>query len=199
MVLYKNREKLSRHSAKIGKIFGGLGPSANFWTALALVLTFASAYFLLVQSFIYAAVFFALSAFLDSVDGAVARFRDEASRRGAYFDTISDRYMEGVVMVALILLPLPAFYLPSYFWAALYLFGSMTTTYAKAAAKEKKLTEKEIRGGLLERPERMILTFAGILLAAVNTLYLTYMLALLAVLANITALQRISTAVKTPK
>ena len=80
--------------------------------------------------------------------------------------------------------------------AAVYLFGSMTITYAKAAAKEKELTKKEISGGLLERPERMILLFIGIVSAYFSPLYLTYVLVLLAVLVNITALQRIRIAVK---
>lgn len=196
MVLYKNREKLSGYSAALGKIFGGIGLSGNAYTGLALLITFVTAYFLLTGNFICAAVFFAIAAFLDAVDGAVARYRGEASKRGAYFDTVSDRYMEGIILLAIIILHLPSFYLPSYFWAAFYLFGSMTVTYVKAAAKEKELTKKEIKGGLLERPERMILLFLGILSAAVGPLYLTYMLVLLAVLANITALQRIQIALK---
>ncbi len=199
MVLYKNREKLTGFSGAIGKLFGRLGLSANFWTALALIFAFVTAYFLLAGNFVCAAISFAIAAFLDAVDGAVARFRGEASKRGAYFDTVSDRYMEGIIVIALVLLPLPSFYLPSYFWAALYLFGSMTITYAKAAAKEKELTKKEIKGGLLERPERMILLFIGIASAAFSTVYMTYMLVLLAVLANITALQRIGIAVRTSK
>ena len=192
MTIYENREKLLGYSSAVGKIFGSFGLSANFWTALALIITFISAYFLLIGNFICAAVFFAVAAFLDSVDGAVARFRKEASKRGAYFDTVSDRYMEGIIILALVLLPLPPLYLPSYFWAGLYLFGSMTVTYMRAAAKEK--LGREIKGGLLERPERMILTFIGIMSAAFSPIYLTYMLVLLAIFTNITALQRVKIA-----
>src|SRR3989338_5138672 len=180
MTLYKNNEKLSGYSATIGKLFGGLGLSANVYTALALLFAFITAYFLLTGNFVCAAAAFAISAFLDSVDGAVARFRKDASKRGAYLDTISDRYMEGVVIIAIMFLALPIFYLSSYMWAALYLFGSLMITYAKAEEIEK--LNKEVRGGLLERPERMILLFLVI--------------ALLAVLANITALQRISIALR---
>ncbi|KHO48447.1 MAG: CDP-diacylglycerol-glycerol-3-phosphate 3-phosphatidyltransferase [archaeon GW2011_AR5] len=193
MTLYKRRKKFSGFSASVGKAFGRFG-SANAYTVLALLAAFIAAYFLLVQNFICAAVFFAAGAFLDAVDGAVARYRKSASARGAYFDTVSDRYMEGIIALVILLVPLPPFYLPSYFWAALYLFGSMTVTYVKAAAKEK--LNREISGGLLERPERMIIVFIGILLAYFNAAYLTYVLVLLAVLANITALQRIRIAVK---
>jgi phosphatidylglycerophosphate synthase len=195
--MYKRREKFSKTSERLGGIFGFL--PANAYTVLALLLALVSAYFILVQNFIAAAVFFAIAAFLDTVDGAVARYRNQASKRGAYFDTVSDRYMEGIIILALILVPLPSFYLPSYFFAAVYLFGSMTITYVKAAAKEKELTKKEITGGLLERPERMILLFIGVLLAHFNAAYLTYVLVILAVLANITALQRIRIALKGAK
>ncbi len=67
------------------------------------------------------------------------------------------------------------------------------TTYAKAAAKEKEIIAegKELKGGLLERAERLLILFAGILLAIANPLFLTYTIALLAVLSNISALQRI--------
>ena len=190
--MYKKREKFSGLSAYIGKVLSFL--PANAYTILALLVALIAAYSILIQNFICAAIFFAIAAFLDTVDGAVARHRKSASPRGAYFDTVSDRYMEGIITLAILLVPLPSFYLPSYFWAALYLFGSMTITYVKAAAKEK--LNREVSGGLLERPERMVLVFIGILFAYFNAAYLTYVLALLAVLANITALQRIRIAVK---
>ncbi len=199
MTLYKKRERFSELSERLGMTLGKLGLGANAYTALALVFSVVSAYFLLAYQFIYAALFFALAAFFDMVDGAVARYRKEGSKTGAYLDTVSDRYMEGIIIIAIILLGLPPLYLPSYFWASLYLFGSMTVTYVKAAAKEKELTKKEIRGGLLERPERMILLFLGILAANFYPIYLAYMLVLLAILANITALQRISIAMKSVK
>jgi hypothetical protein len=65
------------------------------------------------------------------------------------------------------------------------------TTYAKSAAKEKGVVYQELKGGLLERAERMIILFIGILLASVQPLFLTYVIIILAVLSNISALQRI--------
>ena len=192
MTLYKNRDKLAGPSAVIGKAFAFL--PANAWTMLALLLTFVTAYFLFNQQFVYAAVLFAVTAFLDAIDGAVARQRKEASTRGAYFDTVADRYMEGIIIVAMFFLPLPPLYAPFQFWLALYFFGSMMTTYVKAAAAEK--LGKDARGGILERPERMILLFAGIVAAYFSAIYLVYMVALIAVLSNVTALQRIKIALK---
>ena len=195
MTLYKRREKFSWLSESIGRIFGSVGLSANNYTAIALILVLVSAYSLFAGNFLCAALFFGMAAFFDIVDGSVARYRKEASKRGAYFDSVSDRYMEGIFAISLILISLPAFYLPSYFWAALYLFGSMMTTYARAVAAEKSIS-KNLRGGLLERSDRLILMFIGIVLAYFSAVYMTYMLVILAVLSNISALQRMLIALR---
>jgi archaetidylinositol phosphate synthase len=131
-----------------------------------------------------------VSAFLDMVDGAVARVMGKVTKFGAYLDTLMDRYVEALIVLGLLFVGLPDFFLPSAAWLFIYSMGGMLTTYAKSAAKEKELVEKEIKGGLLERAERLIILFVGILLAIVDKSYLTYVIVALAVLANVSALQR---------
>jgi len=191
MVFYKNREKFSGLSVKVGIVFSKLGLSPNAWTLLTILPTLAAFWMLVKEQFLYAAGWFIIAAFIDMVDGAVARVTGRATRFGAYLDTIMDRYVEGIIVFGLLFASLPLFYVPAYAWIFLYFFGGFMTTYAKSAAKEKGLVEKELRGGLLERAERLIILFAGILLAAYRPLYLTYIVVLLAVLSNITALQRV--------
>lgn len=195
MSLYKNREKFSNLSIKIGIIFSKLGMSPNQWTMITLIPTFIALYFLIMQNFIIAAAFFLFASFIDLIDGSVARVTGKVTKKGAYLDTIIDRYVEFIIIIGLFMIPLPGFYMPATFWLFLYLFGSMMTTYAKASAKEKELTAKELRGGILERAERLIILFAGIIIAAYSLLWLTMIIAALAILANITALQRITNAV----
>ncbi len=191
MTLYKSRKKLKGSSQKIGKTFGFM--SANTYTGLGLLFSLATAYFLITGQFIIAAVLFLIASFFDAIDGAVARYRKEATNKGAYIDTIVDRYSEAIVILALMLVVLPSFYFPSFFWAGLYLFGSMMTTYAKAAAAEKRV--QNTSGGL-GRPDRVIVLFLGILFTYFDPLFLTHVIALLAVLTNITALHRIKKAMK---
>ncbi len=193
MTIYKNRKKMEGLSRRSGKIFSFL--PANAWTLLGLVFILISVYFLVNREFLLTVLFFAAASFLDVIDGGVARYRGEASRFGAYFDTIADRYEEGIMALGLMIVVLPSFYLQSYIWAGIYLFGSGMVTYAKAAAKEKELVKEEIKGGLMERPERLLLLIVGIVLACFDPLYLTYVVVLLAVLTNITALQRIKIAI----
>jgi phosphatidylglycerophosphate synthase len=194
MTFYGKRHKFEGVSQAVGKAFRMAGLPANTITILSIVPALASAYLITQSQFILAAVLFMICAILDMADGAVARATGKASNFGAYLDTMMDRYVEFIVIFGLMMLALgggiPELMLPAAAWVLLLLFGSLMTSYAKAAAKEKNLVREEIKGGLVERAERMLILFTGIILAAANPLYLTYAIVLLAFLSNITALQR---------
>ncbi len=196
MMLYKHREKFQKLSIWIGMLFSRLRLSPNQWTMLSFLPAIVSFYFLITEDFFSATFFFGISAFFDLIDGSVARVTGKVTKKGAYLDTVVDRYIEFIALLALLFVALPSYVLPAYAWIFVYLFGAMMTTYAKAAAKEKELVEKELRGGILERTERLIFLFIGILLANFSKQYLVYAIAILAILANITALQRILAAMK---
>lgn len=196
MTLYKGRERFQGFSVKIGIAFAKLRLSPNQWTLLSLIPILVALYFLIREQFLWAALFFIISSFLDLVDGSVARVTGQVTKLGAYLDTVVDRYVEGIIIFGLLFASLPHWVFPVQAWIFLYFFGALMTTYAKAAAKEKDLVEEEMRGGIMERAERLIILFIGILLAYYNPLYLTWIIALLAVLTNVSALQRIGMAVR---
>lgn len=203
-MLYKNREKFNSISVKVGLIFSKIPLTPNQWTMLSIVPVLIAAYFIAKEEFLYGAIAFIVAAFLDLVDGSVARVTGRTSKFGAYLDTIMDRYVEGIIIFSLLFVPLPGIFFGDYFLGAekiifIFFFGTFLTSYVKAAAKEKALVQEELKGGLLERAERMILLFVGILLAIIDLQYLTFVLALLAMLTNITALQRILKAKKSTK
>ena len=199
MTLYKRREKFSNLSIKIGVVFSKFRLSPNQWTMISVLPVLAAVYFLYYSNFIIAAALLMISSFLDLVDGSVARVTGRSSLLGAYLDTIMDRYVEFIIILGLLFTGLPGFVLPASAWIFIYLFGAMMTTYSKAAAREKGLVRNELKGGILERAERLIILFVGILLAAVQPVYLTYVLVILAALTNISALQRIWKAVSRAK
>ena len=192
MVLYEKREMFNGISVKVGILFSKFGLTPNQWTLLSLLPAIAAFYFLFQQQFLVAAGFFIVAGFLDFVDGSVARVTGRVSKFGAYLDTVVDRYIEFLVLLGLFFVPAPAVMALNYnVWVLLYLFGAMMTTYAKAAAKEKDLVEKEIKGGLLERAERISLLFIAIIAAQFGLQYLSAIVAALAIATNLTALQRI--------
>ena len=86
---------------------------------------------------------------------------------------------------------LPEIIFPSYVWVVVCLFGFMLTTYSKAAAKEKNLVKNEIHGGVLERPERVLILSIATICGEFNPGMLTWVLIVLGILTNLTVLQRI--------
>jgi len=196
-MLYEIRERFEKLSIIVGRLFGNIPLTPNQWTILSLLPAMASAYYLAQSEFLIAAGLFVVAAFMDLIDGSVARVTGRVSKFGAYLDTIVDRYVEALIVLALLFVAIPPLFgLDAKIWLFIYFFGAMMTTYAKAAAKEKDLVKTEIKGGLLERAERLILLFIGILLATVSISYLGYVVVLLAALANLSALQRILKAKK---
>ncbi len=191
--LFKGLEK------KVGRIFSYLPLSPNQWTLLSVFFALISLYFLINQNLILTIVFFIFAGFLDFVDGAVARYKNISTKVGAYLDTVCDRYVEGILLFGMLFLPLPEILFPSYIWIFLILFGSMMTTYAKATAKEKDLVNQELKGGILSRGERIILLIISLIIGIFNFAFMVYVLIVVAILANFTALQRIHSAIQLQK
>lgn len=130
------------------------------------------------------------------MDGAVARYKNLSTKQGAYLDTICDRYVEGMLLFSFTTLTLSTIIFESYIWIFLIFFGSLMTTYSKAAAKEKELTQTELKGGLFSRGERLICLLFALIIYTYNPLVTLYILIITAILSNITALQRIVKALK---
>lgn len=177
---------------KIGRFFAIFSITPNQWTWTSVLFAFVGLYFLLDQNLTSALVLFIAAGFLDFVDGAIARYRNVANNIGAYLDTIADRYVESILLLGMLFLPLPKILLPHFAWIFLILFGSIMTTYAKAAAKEKDLVNQELKGGLLSRGERIILLIISLILGISSFTWMVYFLIAIAIFSNFTALQRIN-------
>jgi CDP-diacylglycerol--glycerol-3-phosphate 3-phosphatidyltransferase len=95
----------------------------------------------------------------DMLDGAMARERGYGTRLGAVLDATCDRISDGAVFCGL--LWWAAFGLRSYSLAVAILICLVTSqviSYIKARAEASGL---DGGGGLIERPERLVLTVAG--------------------------------------
>ena len=124
-----------------------------------------------------------LAALPDLLDGALAKASDNASQRGAFFDSVADRVTD------MLLLGGVAWYLATEYGshAALLPFAVMglsaLISYQRAKAESLGLSAK---GGLMERAERVILLCIGLLFDSILIPILWVML----VLTAITAVQR---------
>lgn len=124
-----------------------------------------------------------LMAPLDAVDGAMARLRGNPSRFGAFFDSVIDRYDELILLGALIFY----FYKQADLAGVMLTFaaalGSVLVSYTRARAEGLGLDAKT---GILSRIERAIILIIGLLFEIP-----IFSVGIIAVLANITAIQRI--------
>ena len=129
------------------------------------------------------AVLLALAGLFDFFDGSLARLANRVSAFGAFLDSVVDRYSDLVVLLGVVLHYHRAGDTTGVFLTMLALVGTIMTSYTKARAQSIGVA-CEI--GLIERPERLILLIAG----ATFNLLSPAMIAL-AVLTNVTAVQRI--------
>lgn len=158
--------------------------------------------FLCMHSLALGIIFFALSGLMDVIDGAVARATNSASSRGAFIDGILDRYVEGLLYLGIM------FYLGDMtilgltipIWIFVLLFGALMTSFVRAYADHRGLVKdpalQKRMGGLMERAERLLIIYAGMVLGLLNPEWLGWTVVLVALLSNITVLQRLAFALR---
>ena len=137
-----------------------------------------------------------LAGTLDMLDGRIARKIGKASKRGAFFDSMLDRYGE-----ILIFLGLAAHFRDSILFPIilLALAGSLMVSYSRARAEGLGVTCKV---GMMQRPERIVLLGFGAIFSSIlymlrgifgldaGPYLMGFVLILIAILANYTAVSR---------
>jgi len=191
------RDRTRGVDVRVGILFSKLGIAPNTWTALSLVPAVLGFIALYDRQLGLGLVFFAFSAFMDIVDGTVARVTNSVSNLGAFLDGVVDRYVEFSLYVGLwfYLQGTPEVLLPHGLWIMFLIFGGLMPSFITAYADHRNVITDPERlrgiGGLLERFERLALLYAGMFLGLADPLYLTYIVILTAFLSNLTAFQRI--------
>ncbi|MCK9445331.1 CDP-alcohol phosphatidyltransferase family protein [bacterium] len=178
----------------VAKIFGVLPLTPNQFTYLSGFFAVFTLWFMIKGDLVLGTVFFLIAEGLDLVDGAVARAKNMVTTKGAFLDTIFDRYIEGSVLIGFIFLGLPDIFLPISFWICLAIFGSLVTPYIPAAALEKEMwAGKQLRAGIMTRAERIIFILIALILGIIypDYVYTTYVIIALAIISNISAIQRV--------
>jgi CDP-diacylglycerol--glycerol-3-phosphate 3-phosphatidyltransferase len=160
-----------------------LGFMPNTITILGLVGNTIGAYFLARGEMMVGGIFILLMGPVDALDGTMARLRGEQSEFGAFVDSVTDRYSELVIFGGLLF-----YYIQQGEWlpailAYLAAAGSVLVSYVRARAQS---LGRETKVGLLTRFERyLVLAPALVFNIPVVALWI------LAIFANLTALQRI--------
>ena len=157
-----------------------IGPTTV--TLFGLALAGVTAYLIAIDQLLWGGVMLLVSGSLDSIDGAVARMSGKASPAGALMDSVVDRAAEGVVLFGVLWLAVDTEDGTLALLTYVAFVGSMLVSYVVARAQSLGV-ERAV--GLMTRPERVIVLAVGLL-----TGYLTIAVAVIAVLAPLTALHR---------
>jgi CDP-diacylglycerol--glycerol-3-phosphate 3-phosphatidyltransferase len=167
----------------LGVFFNRLGIHPNTMTILGVTGTSIGAVMIAQGNMLWGGLFILISVPFDALDGTMARLRGEANEWGAFVDSVADRYSELVTYAGLLYYFLDKSNNLACMLVFLSAAGSVLVSYIKARAESLGLFAK---GGLLTRVERyIVLAPALVFNQPIIALWI------LAVLTNITAIQRI--------
>lgn len=122
----------------------------NVLTFIGFLFSIAAAFFYAKGLFGFAGWVMMLGATFDLFDGHVARLTGKASKSGAFFDSVMDRFSEGVVYIGLAFCFKDSWILG---FVIAGLVGSMAVSYTKARGESVGISVKK---GSMQRPERIV-------------------------------------------
>lgn len=167
----------------IGAFLNRIGLMPNTMTILGLAGNTVGAFLLARGNMIAGGLMILAMGPVDALDGTMARLRGEPSEFGAFVDSVTDRYSELVIFGGLLFYYIQQENLMMAVVTYVAAVGSVLVSYVRARASSLGYDTKV---GILTRMERYLV------LAPTLVLSIPYVgLWIIAVLANVTALQRI--------
>ena len=159
------REAVDRNTRPVGRRLVRMGVTADVLTASGLVFAAATAVVVATGHLLWAIPLLAVTGFHDLLDGPVAKAAGTASVRGAFFDSVTDRVADAVLLggVAWYLVSVHDGDLALLPFAVLAAASLVSYERAKAEALGVRVANGGIFGSLMERAERMILLGIGFL------------------------------------
>jgi CDP-diacylglycerol--glycerol-3-phosphate 3-phosphatidyltransferase len=177
-----------RRAERLMSAIGRVPLTPNQVTVVGVLLTFFAAFLVAFGELRWAGVVLIFAGTCDILDGALARSTNASYPYGAFLDSTLDRYAEGAIYAGL-----TAYFVtmggPLGRWLVLAtlaaLAGSFLVSYVRARAQSLGFV---CDSGLFARPERVVVTVIGLIFGG----WILYAVVfLLAILTNLTALQRI--------
>jgi CDP-diacylglycerol---glycerol-3-phosphate 3-phosphatidyltransferase len=167
----------------VARFFGSIGLTANAVTLFGFFLTVTVAGVLATGRTQLAGILLIITLLFDAVDGTLARLTGTTSRFGAFLDSTLDRWAEIAIYGALVWNFLVVDDDRGVLLAVAALAASLMVSYTRARAEGIGVPCKE---GMLTRFERLVILIAGLIFDLTP-----WALGIIAVLAVVTAVQRI--------
>ena len=165
------------------RLLASLGVTPNMLTVAGVIGNAGAAVLAARGDFLPAGIIVLAASSLDLFDGALARATGRATDFGSVFDAVMDRVSEAAVLFGILIYFSDRGGRSEELLAFAAVVGSILVSYVRARAQ---IIGLNLREGLFTRAERVILLAGGLIIDQV-----TPMLWVLAVLAGVTALQRL--------
>ena len=184
-MLGKMRAKYEVLMRPVGQSLGNSGITPNLLTTISLILSVGAGVAYAYRNPLLGAAGLIMSGIVDMLDGAVARATHAATRFGAVYDHVLDRYAE---FFALVGIGLGGF--SNWPWVVFCLFGMVMASFTRAKA-ESVGGLKSCTVGIAERQEKLIVLLIGSILQPFITGALLIAVVIVGLLSHITVIQRL--------
>ena len=187
----KSRDLVLRYFEQPGvRVLDLLGFSPNMVTVLGLIIVMASAATVSLGHLSYGGGIFLAGSVLDMFDGSLARLTNRVTVFGSLLDSLFDRIGEAVIFLGLAIYGVrinpDERHLVLYFILLIVALGSsQCVSYLRAKGEALSIN---MRGGLMTRPERVLLLSLGLLW---GDNIITWVLGIIAVLSVWTLVTRV--------
>ena len=188
-MLTKLKQRAQLQLTSIAASIHNLGLTPNHVSILGIIFAVLSALVYWQWEFhffflIFAPLLMLISGFSDALDGAMARLYEETTKFGGFLDSLLDRYADAMILCGIILGGLTEVYC-----GVAALLGSLLVSYSRARAEAAGVKMESV--GLAERAERIILLAVASFLAFFWFEALNWGILVLAILTNLTVIQRV--------
>ena len=176
------RARLKRFLDGAAVFLARLGVTPNMLTFAGFGGHVVAAVLVAMGSFLAAGIALLVLAPLDALDGSLARLEGTPSKRGAFTDSVVDRYSELILFGGFLVYFLDRSDRTMALWVFAAAAGSILVSYTRARGEALGF---EVRKGLLTRFERYLVIIPTLIVGRPN-----YGIIVIAIFANFTALQR---------
>ena len=173
------RAALSSAIRPIARGVASTGITPNQITVIGFAFSLLAAWFFYSALPFWGGLLILVTGFFDVLDGAVAKVSGKVTKFGGVLDSTLDRYSDMAIIGSIILGGLC-----DPLWGILAMIGSFIVSYVRARGEVEGVWMAGV--GIMERAERLIVLTVAALIG-----YTWAGIILLAILANLTALQRL--------
>lgn len=160
----------------------------NFFTTIGFILTMGAAVLFAFGQLSVAGAIVLLAGVFDIIDGKVARATHRVTKFGALYDSTLDRYSEVIMFFGLAFYFVKADMFLTSVAVSFAVGGSIMVSYVRARAEALGF---QCKVGIMQRPERVVYVGFGAIFSFIHLGTLIFAIMLVAVFANVTAVQRL--------